>query len=558
MATGHYYDVWKKYFDPSESVDAWLLGNIGALRNVLTAGDEALDIKTAHAVIGRVLFLCYLLDRGIVSIGRTDGKHTGTMLLARKLRNMNSDDSRADYLYELFHDLKHKFNGNMFDQDLDAERLNLRPSHLNKLILFLDGDEVESGQRTLGFWPYNFKMIPVETISAIYQDFLGAEDRADQKKSGAFYTPRFLAEMVVDEVLSDNPDALDGSFLDPACGSGIFLVILFNRMANRWMNHHGGPMDYLTKANALQEILSQRIRGIDKEVTACRIACFSLYLAYLDFFDPPDIEAYMETTGKPLPKLLDYGNGENSPTADIPVIHRGDSLDEKTFPGKKFDCVIGNPPWEGRQGKQRAQKFMEKAPDYLHGGGTGCLLLPSKILQNQTDAFQEKWLGQVTLKRVLQLADYSLLLFQNALCPAFIALFTNTPPQPARHMVEYSAPKFNRSGLRQGIVTINHTDRTWIPLSVILAASRSKTAPVVWKRRLWGTPRDQKLLDMLQSMPLLLEHVDVYSERKGRRLEGTKRWLIGQGVKPWLEQKDPETKSDRVELVSTRARAMAP
>jgi hypothetical protein len=40
-------------------------------------------------------------------------------------------------------------------------------------------------------------MIPVETISAIYQDFLATEDREKQRKRGAFYTPRFLAEMVV-------------------------------------------------------------------------------------------------------------------------------------------------------------------------------------------------------------------------------------------------------------------------------------------------------------------------------------------------------------------------
>jgi hypothetical protein len=71
----------------------------------------------------------------------------------------------------------------MFDQDLDAERSLIRPSHLNKLILFLGGHDVGSGQ--LSFWPYDFKMIPVETISAIYQDFLSIEDREKQRKQGA-------------------------------------------------------------------------------------------------------------------------------------------------------------------------------------------------------------------------------------------------------------------------------------------------------------------------------------------------------------------------------------
>jgi SAM-dependent methyltransferase len=528
LATGHYYETHRKHFDPDQSVDLWLLDNLRALRNTLIEGDERLDTKEAHAFIGRVLFLCYLLDRGIVSVGKPDRGRTGTMLLAGLLEG-RSHDSQIKFLYEFFDDLKDRFNGNMFDQDLDVERGFIRPSHLDNLIRFLGGHNVESGQRSLGFWPYDFKMIPVETISAIYQDFLATEDRAKQRERGAFYTPRFLAEMVVDIAIRDEPDAYDWSFLDAACGSGIFLVILFNRLANHWIHTQAGRPHYATKAKALQEILARQISGVDVEETACRIACFSLYLAYLDFFDPPDIQKYMEKTGQPLPKLLDYGDKLDRPGADIPVIHKADFLAEETLFGKTFDCIIGNPPWEGRQSKQLAQKFMQEAPRFLKSGGTGCLLLPTKILQNQTDAFQAEWLVQVTLERVLQLADYRHLLFQNAKTPAFIARFKKTPSQLGRHMVEFAAPKFNRDGLRQGIVTVNPSARTWIPLADILAATQSKTAPVVWKRRLWGTPRDQKLLDLLQSLPPL-------SNFAGTPREG-KRWIKGQGFQPYDPKK---------------------
>lgn len=543
LATGRYYEENWKHFDPSHSVDSCLLINLRALRNTLIHGNEGLDIKDAHAFIGRVLFLCYLLDRSIVSVGEPGRVRTGTMLLAEMLERQ-SPDSGINYLYKLFGDLKDQFNGNMFDQDLDAERLLIRPSHFKVLTLFLGGHDVGTGQRAMGFWPYNFKMIPVETISAIYQDFLATEDPEHQHQHGAYYTPRFLAEMVVDVAVRDKPESFDWSFLDPACGSGIFLVILFNRLANHWIHAQPGPIDYAVKAEALQKILARQIRGVDKLETACRIACFSLYLAYLDFFDPPDIRAHIDRTGRPLPKLLNLADDPNRPQAEIPVIHKGDFFDEETLAGEAFDCIIGNPPWAGRQNKQLAQMFMQKAPLFLQSGGTGCLLLPSKILQNQTDTFQAEWLRQVTLKRVLQLADYRFLLFQDALCPAFIALFTNTPPQPAQDLVEFVAPKFNRAGLRQGLVTVNPTARTWIPLGEIIAAARSKTAPVVWKRRLWGTPRDLKLLDLLQSMPSLREQVDVLSESKTRRSGRTKRWISGQGIKPWPERK-PESESDR-------------
>lgn len=528
LATGRYYEVNRKHFDPDQSVDSWLLDNLRALRDVLIQGDDKLLPQDAHAFIGRVLFLCYLLDRGIVSIKEPVRGRTGTMLLAALLEKI-SNAEQINYLYGLFDNLKDRFNGNMFDQDLDAEKHLIKSSHLDKLSLFLGGHNVQSGQRSLGFWPYNFKMIPVETISAIYQDFLSVENREKQRKSGAFYTPRFLAEMVVDMAMRDSPDVFEWSFLDPACGSGIFLVILFNRLANRWIHIQGGRVHYVTKAKALKDILSRQIRGVDKEETACRIACFSLYLAYLDFFDSPDIQHYMEKTGQPLPKLLDYGVDPNHPGADIPVIHKANFLAEKTFSGETFDCIIGNPPWEGRQNKQLAQKFMQEAPRFLQNGGTGCLLLPTKMLQNQTDAFQSEWLQQVTLEKVMQLADYRRLLFQNAKTPAFIARFKNTPPEPAQHLVEFAAPKFNRDGLRQGIVTVNPSACTWIPLADILAATQSKTAPVVWKRRLWGTHRDQKLLDLLQFLPPL-------SDLAGTPKEG-KRWIKGQGFQPYYAEK---------------------
>ncbi|MBU4319300.1 MAG: N-6 DNA methylase [Proteobacteria bacterium] len=525
LATGHYYETHQSHFEPGQAVDESLLKNLRVLRDALTLGPDNLDTQKAHAVIGRILFLCYLLDREILSIDPPNGNRTGTARFTEALENQ-PEEQRIDYLYDIFINLKEKFNGNMFDQNLDAERRWVRPSHLKKLLLFLGGHDVKSGQ--LSFWPYDFKMIPVETISAIYQDFLAKEDREGQRKRGAFYTPRFLAEMVVDMTISKEPDALDGSFLDPACGSGIFLVILFNRIANRWVIQNNRA-HYSKKAKALQEILARQIHGIDLEETACRIACFSLYLAYLDFFDPPDIQEHIEKTGRPLPKLLDYGNELDRPLADISVIYKADFLSDKTLAGQFFDCVIGNPPWEGRGSKQLAQSFMQKAPRVLRHGGVGCLLLPSKILQNQTDAFQAEWLAQVTLDEVLQLADYRFLLFKNALCPAFIAHFRNVSPDSKKHLVEFNAPKFSRDGLRQGIIKVDPSSRAWIPLADILDATRSKTAPVIWKRRLWGTPRDQKLIDMLQCLPSL-------SILAGEPKDN-KRWLKGQGFQPYFQAK---------------------
>ena len=69
LATGQYYsgDNESK-FDPQEGVDAYLIDNLGAVRDELTEGSAPLEPSLAHAFLGRVLFTCYLCDRGIIEL----------------------------------------------------------------------------------------------------------------------------------------------------------------------------------------------------------------------------------------------------------------------------------------------------------------------------------------------------------------------------------------------------------------------------------------------------------------------------------------------------------
>ena len=108
---------------------------------------------------------------------------------------------------------------------------------------------------------------------------------------------------------------------------------------------------------------------------------------------------------------------------------------------------------EGRQSKQLAQKFLQKAPSLLRNGGNWMPSAAINILQNQTDDFQCTWLREVTLKRSFNWPIIARVI-QDAICPAFIALFMNTPPR-ATDTVEFSAPKFNKTDFRKGIITVS-------------------------------------------------------------------------------------------------------
>ena len=540
-ANGSWYIQHAGKYRANSSVDAYLLDNLVGLHNGLTkadAKDLSLETQTANALIGRILFVCYLADRGIVTLpDRFDG-----MKLHEALKLIQDDADAISFLYDLFGRLKDDFNGSMFDQDLAAEQILIKPFQMQQIRHFLGGQKIGSPQHNLGFWAYDFNLIPVETISAIYEEFLTKEDPNKKRETGAFYTPRFLAEMTIDVAVEGRSDWHTLRYLDPCCGSGIFLVTLFNRIANKWNFDHPGCEDYLTKAEALKTILNHNIRGVDLNPTACRLACFSLYIAFLDSLSPSDIRTYVLITKHKLPYLI-AGTEPANDTECIPVVNRADFLDNNGLPKEGFDCVIGNPPWEGRSSKQLAVKILEQAERYLVSDGEGCLLLPSKMFLNaQTNKFQARWLNRVIVERVIQLVDYRFILFEQAICPAMIVRYRKQlKPGPA-HRIAYETPKFHPSARRRGLITIGSQDHKWLSQAQVREAAKNSTAPVIWKRLLWGTGRDLRLLSYLETFPKLQDRIDVLSELKKRKAERTKPWSIGQGLKPF---KLAQEKSDR-------------
>ena len=63
IGTGAFYQHHEEKFDPDQTVDAYLLENLAAVQNELVK--QGLKPQFAHAFLGRLLFTCYLCDRGI-------------------------------------------------------------------------------------------------------------------------------------------------------------------------------------------------------------------------------------------------------------------------------------------------------------------------------------------------------------------------------------------------------------------------------------------------------------------------------------------------------------
>lgn len=527
VASGRFYTQNATSFNEKNGVDECLLANLREARNELISGTHGLKEEAAHALLGRLVFLCYLTDRGVIDWADYATEVGKGIKDVRQLFEAYEAKEGFDRLHKLFRRLQRAFNGSMFDQNLDTERQHLRRSDYAVLRLFFSVSDVAARQGTLGFWAYDFSVIPVETISSIYEDFLTTEDAEGKRKTGAYYTPRHLAEMVVDTAISGDTQWATRRYLDPACGSGVFLVTLFNRLASHWV-FENETKDYKTRAEALLHILHRQLCGVDIKRTACRIAAFSLYLAFLDQFDPRDLHDFASlaerSKRKVLPNLLRYKKGSAWREKHEPTVIEGDFLNLKAG---GFDCFIGNPPWQGRGTKQFAWDFMRRAPKHLVAGGRGCLLLPAKVFFNKTDELQCEWFQTVSVERVINLSDFRHILFEHAKCPTLVVCFTNAKPGDD-HRFLYETPKVSGSDCRDGVVAIFPQERKQLRQDALFAALGREQAPSFWKRHFSGTPRDWRLLDLLEDMPRLSAVAKHPSEDK----DEAARWYKGQGIQP--------------------------
>ena len=204
-----------------------------------------------------------------------------------------------------------------------SKHAGLTESQLRKVAGTFRGDDPGTGQLVFDFGIYDFSLIPIETLSVIYEQFLhapNAQGTSAGKQSGAFYTPIPLVNFMLEELDSLHPFRKGMKVLDPSCGSGAFLVQCYRRIIEQ--DEEFVPGEPMRPAH-LRDLLESHIFGIDRDGDACRVAELSLSLSLLDYVHPPDLES--------------------TPTFKLPDLH-GTNI----FEGDFFD---GDAEWRALAGR---------------------------------------------------------------------------------------------------------------------------------------------------------------------------------------------------------------
>lgn len=484
-------------------VDWRLLDNLAALGKWLHE-EEHLEKEIANALIGKFVYLRYLKDRDILSARRLRD-------WGMNLREVFGRDATLEATQKLIEKVDKWLNGAIFPFPFSGRRAP-KLKHVRGVAAIFLGDEASTGQLHLDFQPYDFSYIPIETLSVIYEQFLASEGK--DKASGAYYTPIPLVNFMLAELDDYRPLKPGMRVLDPACGSGAFLVQCYRRLIERHLQED--PSQPL-RPTELRDLLIKHIFGVDRDPNACRVAVLSLVLTMLDYVKPPDLQS------TPTFKLPDLHNRN---------IFHGDFFDPQaswcsTAP-EEYHWILGNPPWKPAKSedrfaidwiethaqhhpvvsKQIAEAFTWKASTHLEPGGIAGLLLPSMTLFKQDAAFRKAFFHQVEALTVANFSNLRRDLFADRVEePAAAIFFTRRADTPGREDVLVYSPLLVNQEL--GRPTRRETralkrKETWAislnsgEIRQVSYPSIASGASLPWKTAMWGSHRDLRLVTRME------------------------------------------------------------
>lgn len=536
LASGDFFRQRASRFNRDGRADQMLLSNLRSIREKLEEEGLTND-DVCHDLLARIIFVQFLFDRkdseGNAALTPTKlARLHSERVLKRPHQNFASILADFDETYRLFDWLNERFNGDLFPGKGDtaaarargwaAEKRVVKKKHLAMLADFIQGNiDLASGQGSL--WPqYAFDVIPLEFISSIYETFV--TQRASTE--GIFYTPPHLVDFILDRVLPWRGTEWDLKIIDPACGSGIFLVKAFQRLIHRWKRCNP---DRQIRAQDLRRLLERNIFGVDKDKHAVRVACFSLYLAMCDEIDP---RHYWTQINFP-------------PMRDVRLIC-SDFFEEDrpgfrtTEDANTYDLAIGNAPWGEKLLTEAAKKwaaqkdrgwplanqgigtlFLPKAASLLKDKGRVAIIQSASSLlfnrQPKAIGFRKQLFDTYRVEEIINLSALRFRVFKRkthatktSVSPACVVILGQGTSRPD-DMVSYVSPKQAESLVDEFQIVIEPKDERRL---TVRDAAHDIYA---WSALMWGSNRDRALLRRLQSFPSMAKPGDghVLKKREG-------------------------------------------
>ncbi|MCP4348068.1 MAG: N-6 DNA methylase [Desulfobacterales bacterium] len=439
MSYAHFLDTIKK----KQRIDKKLIEQLKQLKTKLQNElKQKVENPTeiVQALIDRTLFIKFLEDNHIINsffynyhfpnkFKADDADYCyKTLLKEHDIENIN----------KLFYEINKIFNNILFKRPFIKKEYLTHNRVLNLIYEAIRQEDWKTGQMSL--FDFRFNVIPTEFISHIYEVFL--ED--SQLDEGIYYTPDKLAHLIVDDTITGS-----GTTLDPACGSGMFLILAFRKLLE---HNPPGSTDIYGKIEHKNKMLKDCIYGIEKNNTAWRLAVFSLYLEILKGLPAKEIKQFIRQKLKNNSDLMIFPYD----FSDNIINHNALEMEQYKIPhnNKTFDYIVGNPPYvqikkddeeisfindyfaevNGKMMKasevvgynQLSQAFMLKIKDWAKPETRfGFVLNSSNFYNEKSKAFQKFFFDYYQTEDFYELSRVKKILFRKAKESVVVVIFNN-------------------------------------------------------------------------------------------------------------------------------------
>ncbi|MEA2033472.1 MAG: TaqI-like C-terminal specificity domain-containing protein [Euryarchaeota archaeon] len=444
-----------------KEIESWreLLAKNIALRNPDVSIYEL--NYAVQKIIDRIIFLRICEDRAIEPYGQLQTKAESGDVYTHLLNHFKLAES--------------KYNSGIFDfyADKITTSLSIDDRVLKTIIQSLYYPKS----------PYEFSVLGVEILGNVYEQFLGkvirltaghqakVETKPEVKKAGGvYYTPQYIVDYIVKNTVGKlvegngkTPEEIAKiKILDPACGSGSFLIGAYTYLLryhldwylnNKPKQHKEAVFQvrenewYLTTAEK-KRILLNNIFGVDIDPQAVEVTKLSLLLKVLENESRESIDQQVKLglegvlpnlggnvkCGNSLIGADFYGTGQQETLFDEAEIRRVNVFDwEDDVKGfgeimKRggFDCVIGNPPYV-RQELLKEQKeyfkthyhvyhgtadlyayFIEKGVSLLSSEGLFSIIVANKWMRANYGKTLRQWLKTKRVEEIVDFGDLSM------------------------------------------------------------------------------------------------------------------------------------------------------
>ena len=443
----------KKFYSEYKEARLGLLRDLYR-RNESVKKDIDFGIEKAQKIVDRLVFVCFAEDRGLlpenilyqVEQAAKQSVFGGSLWNALKGFFEAIDKGSAKL------DIPQGYNGGLFKSDPALNMLEISDNALTPILELGKYDFEEEVSVSILGHIFEQSISDLEEIKRKVHTDLTVDSK--RKKDGIFYTPDYIVHYIVDNSLGSYLRYHENKFkqefglkediqsvnyakrerdaynkyltflqnikvLDPACGSGAFLVYVFDYLLAEYKRVGAILNDMFSTDELIRDILSNNIFGVDLNAESVEITKLSLWLKTAQ-------------KGKKLTSLdanIKCGNS----LIDDPTIAGAKAFNwQKEFPEifaqGGFDVIIGNPPYIPTESISEKDKtfyakkyksafgriniypiFYEEGISLLKENGSLGFISPYTLLKNQYYIEARRFiLENTSIKNLIDFANISI------------------------------------------------------------------------------------------------------------------------------------------------------